>query len=159
MAKVILICGKICSGKTTYAHLLRQRYGGALLSVDEIMLAMFGQHCGERHDEYAANTQRYLFAKSAELAETGIDVILDWGFWTKAGRDAARAFYRERDIPCEFHAIDIPDEVWHERLKKRNAEVRLDPTLAYYVDENLAAKFGSRFEMPDDSEIDVWVRG
>lgn len=158
MAKVILICGKICSGKTTYAHVLRQRCGGVVLSVDEIMLAMFGQHCGDRHDEYAANTQRYLLAKSAELIETGIDVILDWGFWTKSGREAVRAFFRERNIPFEFHAIDIPDETWRARLEKRNAAVLLDPTTAYYVDEALAARFESRFEMPDDGEIDVWVR-
>ena len=39
MAKVILICGKICSGKSTYAEQLRIKERAAVLSVDEIMLA------------------------------------------------------------------------------------------------------------------------
>lgn len=51
MAKVFLICGKICSGKSTYAEQLRVKNKTAiLLSVDEIMLSIFGQYIGERHD-------------------------------------------------------------------------------------------------------------
>jgi predicted kinase len=158
MARVILICGKICSGKTTYAQKLRRQRGGVILSVDEIMLALFGQHCGDRHDEYAAKTREYLCKKSVELTESGIDVILDWGFWTRAGREEMRAFFAERKIFCEFHCLVIPDDLWRARLEKRNAEVLLDPSLAYFVDENLAAKFEQRFEMPDPDEIDVWIR-
>ena len=29
---------------------------------------------------------------------------------------------------------------------------------AYYVDEGLAAKFGSIFEVPAESEINVWIK-
>ncbi|MDR0818907.1 MAG: ATP-binding protein [Oscillospiraceae bacterium] len=47
MAKVILLRGKICGGKTTYAHKLMTQINAALLSADEIMLAMFGQDVGE----------------------------------------------------------------------------------------------------------------
>ncbi len=82
MAKVILICGRICCGKSTYAQRLRLgRKGAAVLSIDEIMLAMFGQHVGEKHDYYGERTENYLLKKSLELLESGIDVILDWGFW------------------------------------------------------------------------------
>ena len=84
MAKVILICGKICSGKSTYAEQLRIKERAAVLSVDEIMLALFEQQVGDKHEEYTQNIQKYLFEKSAELVETGINVILEWGFWTKA---------------------------------------------------------------------------
>jgi len=34
-------------------------------------------------------------------------------------------------------------------------EGRMD---AYFIDENLAAKFASRFEMPQDDEIDIRIR-
>ena len=37
MSKVILICGKICSGKSTYAEWLRVQNNAVLLSIDEIM--------------------------------------------------------------------------------------------------------------------------
>lgn len=158
MPKVTLICGKICSGKSTYADLLCRRDRAVLLSIDEIMLSIFGQHCGDMHDEYADRVRKYLLDKSLELVRNGIDVVLDWGFWTKTSRDATRKFYSERNIDCEFHCIDIRDEVWQARLKKRNDAVTSGEMLAYFVDENLAAKFESRFEMPADDEIDVWVK-
>lgn len=157
MAKVFLICGKICSGKSTYAEQLRVQHRAVLLSVDEITLALFGQHCGEKHDDYVERTQNHLFDKSLELIEVGINVVLDWGFWMKEERDHARAFYNSRNIECELHYIDISDETWQARLEKRNRAVLADETSAYYVDDHLAAKFAGLFEKPSKEEIDVWV--
>lgn len=157
MAKATLICGKLCSGKTTYAEKLRKETGAVLLSIDEIMLALFGLYAGDRHDEYAERTKRLLYDKSIEILETGADVILDWGFWKKEERIAAKAFYAARKIPCAFHYLDVSDGVWKERVEKRNREVAAGRLLAYPVDENLAAKFESRFEAPGREEIDVWI--
>ena len=159
MAKVILICGKICSGKSTYAEQLRIQNNAALLSTDEITLALFGQHCGDKHDDYVERTQNYLFNKSLELIEVGINVILDWGFWMKEERDYAREFYNSRNIECEFHYIDISNETWQTRLKKRNSEVLSKETSAYYIDDNLAEKFAAIFEVPNEDEIDVIYKG
>ena len=158
MAKVILICGKICSGKSTYAKGLCRENHTVLLSVDEITLALFGQYCGDMHDTYVERTQNYLFDKSLELIEAGINVILDWGFWMKDERDYAKGFYNTRNIAYEFHYIDIGDETWKDRLKKRNSAVIAKETSAYFVDDNIAAKFGALFELPDKDEIDVWVK-
>ncbi len=159
MAKVYLICGKICSGKSTYAEQLRVQNHAVLLSTDEITLSLFGQHCGDKHDDYVERTQNYLFNKSLELIEVGINVILDWGFWMKEERGYAREFYNSRNIECEFHYIDISDETWKERLKKRNSEVLSETTSAYYVDDNLAEKFASIFEVPSEDEVDVVYQG
>lgn len=157
MAKVFLICGRICSGKSTYAQQIREKYNAVLLSVDEIMLSIFGQYVGEKHDEYCENLQHYLYDKSLELIETGINVILDWGFWQKDEREYAKKFYKDRSIECELHYIDIPDSVWKERIRERNDAVSDGRAEAYYVDENLAAKFGAMFEPPVNEEIDVFV--
>ena len=159
MAKVILICGKICSGKSTYAEQLRIQNNAVLLSTDEITLALFGQHCGDKHDDYVERTQSYLFNKSLELIEVGINVILDWGFWLKEERDYAREFYNSRNIACEFHYIDISDNTWKARLKKRNSAILAEETNAYYIDDNIAKKFTSIFEEPNEDEIDVIYRG
>ncbi len=157
MAKVILICGKICCGKSTYAEIMRKKHNAAVLSVDEIMLAIFGQYVGEKHNEYCENLQKYLFGKSLELIETGVNVILDWGFWQKDERDYAKSFYQAHNIHCEFHYINISDKIWQERLNKRNGEVEKGILSAYYVDENLAKKFDSLFETPTEDEIDIWI--
>ena len=155
MSKVILICGKICCGKTTYAQKLCKENNAILLSVDEITLALFGRDAGENHDIYVERTEKYLFEKSIEIIESGINVILDWGFWTKKERDYAREFYKSKNIECEFHYIDISDETWKERLRKRNSAILAEKTSAYYVDEEFAQKCASIFEVPNEDEIDV----
>ena len=157
MAKAILLCGKLCSGKSTYAEKLRAETGAVILSVDEVMLALFGLYAGERHDEYAEKTKRYLYDKSVEILATGTDVILDWGFWRRDERASARAFYERRGIPCEFRYLDVSETVWKQRIEKRNAAVAAGRLIAYPVDNNLAAKFVSRFEAPGRDEIDVWI--
>ena len=154
MSKVILICGKICCGKTTYAQKLCKENNAVLLSIDEIMLALFGQHCGDKHDEYVERTDKYLLNKSLELIKKDINIVLDWGFWTKTERESVKVFYKSRNIECELHYIDISDEVWKSRLHKRNNAVLANETSAYYVDDNLAAKFASIFEVPGEDEID-----
>ena len=126
-----------------------------MLSVDEITLALFGQHCGDKHDEYVEKTEKYLLNKSLELINKGINVVLDWGFWTKAERKAVKEFYKSRNIVCELHYIDISDETWKSRLHKRNNAVLANETSAYYVDDNLAEKFASIFEILSKDEIDV----
>lgn len=158
MPKVFLTCGKICSGKSTYANKLQITNKAILLSVDEITLALFGRDAGENHDTYVERTEKYLFEKSIEIIETGINVVLDWGFWTKTERDFAKEFYRSQGIDYEFHYIDISDETWQRNLEKRNAEILSGKTSAYYVDEELAKKFGVIFEKPDKSEIDIWYK-
>ena len=88
-----------------------------MLSVDEITLALFGQHCGDKHDEYVERTEKYLLNKALELIENNINVVLDWGFWTEAERKSAKEFYKSRNIVCELHYIDISDETIDERLE------------------------------------------
>ena len=102
--------------------------------------------------------ERYLFDKSVEIVETGINVILDWGLWTKAEKAYAREFYRSRNINCEIHFIDISNETWQERLQKRNRLVTAKKINAYYVDARLRKKVESVFESPTKEEIDVWIR-
>lgn len=158
MSKVVLICGKICVGKSTYADKLRAESNAVLLSVDEIMLAVFGQYTGEKHDEYVRNVQRYIFDKSFEILQAGADVLLDCGFWTKGHRDYAKELYRQRGIPCELHLIDISDEEWQRRIEKRNSAVLAGKVNAYFVDDILLKKVEGGYEEPSEDEVDVWVK-
>ena len=58
MARVIMICGGLCCGKSTYAEALRRERGGVILSIDGLMLSLFGPDAGEMHDEYARRDGR-----------------------------------------------------------------------------------------------------
>lgn len=157
MAKVFMMCGKLCSGKSTHAEMLRKEHKAVILSIDEITLALFGQDAGEKHDDYVKRARKYLYEKSLDIIEMDINVILDWGFGTKKEREFAREFYCSRNIPFEFHYIDIDDEEWKRRMEKRNKDVLAGKTNAYYVVDGLITKLNSMFEKPDRSEIDMWI--
>lgn len=156
MPKVILICGTICSGKTTYAKKLIKENKAVLLSCDEIMLDLYGQYCGDKHEEIQERTMKYLFKKSLELFKIGTNVILDSGFWSKSKREEATKFYMQNGITPEWHYIDVSTEVWLKNVEKRNKAVKKAETNAYYVDENIAKKVLSMFEVPTLDEIDIW---
>lgn len=156
MAKVMLLCGKIASGKSVYAEKLKREENAVVLSVDELVLSVLGGDLGDKHDEITDRVQRYLFAKSLEIVAGGTSVILDWGFWTGEKRKAARDYYVRCGVPCEFHYIDTPDEVWRRNIELRNHAVLAGEMNAYFVDEGLLQKLQSAFETPKRSEIDVW---
>lgn len=158
MAKVILICGKLCSGKSRCCRELMEKSPALLLSVDEITERIFDKDLGERHDEVSGKIQAYLFDKAAEAVAAGADVILDWGFWTRASRCEASAFFRERGIDFEWHYIDVSDKAWQESIAHRNAAVLSGEDDSYYVDEGLLNKLLTLFEPPEPGEMDVIYR-
>lgn len=156
MAKVILLCGKIASGKSVYAERIKRQENAVLLSVDELVLSILGSDLGEKHDEITSRVQAYFFDKSLEIVRSGANVLLDWGFWTRERRSAARALYQEHGIASEFHYIDVPDDVWRRNIEIRNQAVLDGKSDAYFVDEGLMQKLQSLFEVPSHDEIDVW---
>lgn len=157
MGKVIMLCGRLCSGKSTYAARLRDMLGAVILSADELMITLLGRDTGDMHDEYSRRTKIYMHKKAAEIALAGLDVVLDQGFWTRSEREEAKAFFASHGVPCELHYLSVADDEWERRIVRRNAEVAAGRTDAYFVDEGLKAKFLSQFEVPDESETYITV--
>ena len=92
-AEMILICGKICAGKTTYAKKLMKEKRAVRLNSDEIMLSLFDPFLGENHEAVLHKVMEYIYRKSLEIYETGISVILEGGFWQRELREEASSFY------------------------------------------------------------------
>lgn len=155
-AKVYLVCGKICSGKSYYVNQIRKEINAVVLSCDELTSDLFDNNLGELHDAMMVRVHKYLHKKAAEIALAGCPVILEWGFWSRASRVAATAYYTEKGIPVEWHYIDISDEDWHRNIESRNAAVAAGLTTDYALDEGLMQKLLSLFEAPTHDEIDVW---
>ena len=157
MAKVIMTCGRICCGKSTYARKLQENQNAVILSIDEITLAMFPEGTGEMHDTYVNRAEQYLLALSLQILKSGVDVILDWGLWTRAQRERLRAFYTEHGVENEIHYLRISAEEWERRIRKRNTQQKEEEPQAYFVDEGLLRKVESMFEEPSDAETDLLV--
>ena len=157
MAKIMAICGKICSGKTYYAKHLKEKENAVILSCDELTKDLFDNNLGDKHDEMSAKIWHYLKKKSIDLVQAGCNVILDWGFWTAENRNNLREFYQGQNIACEWHYIDVDDRTWHRNIEERNRRI-LDGEGGsdYYLDEGLMNKLLSKWEEPAKDEIDVW---
>jgi len=156
LAKVILIIGKICSGKTTYAKQLAAREPAVIFNIDEPMLLLFGQHC-EDFDAICEKLRAWQLRQTVEAVNAGVVVILDWGFWNRADRAEKAAFFRECHIPVEWHYVTVSDAQWREQIKKRNRDVEAGRCDAYYVDAGLAQKCEAIFEPPSAAEgLDIY---
>lgn len=153
MAQIHLIIGKVCSGKSYRARQMAQALSAVILSADEITRSLFPEGLGEKHDEIAARVRAYLLKKAGEIAGCGTDVIIDWGFWTRAMRREARDALAGH--PCRWYYVDIPDDQWEENIRRRNAHANDPGSLDYYVDAGLKAKCLELFEIPEKDEYDV----
>lgn len=153
MPKVLIMCGKICSGKSTYAEKLKLENKAVILSVDELTLALFENQAGEKLDFYIEKLKEYFLKKSLDIVEAGADVILDWGFWTKKERDYAREFYDSRNISYQFYYMNVGIDEWKKRILKRNQEIKREQLEAYPIDKGLLSKVEKMFEEPDRKEL------
>ena len=157
MARVIAVCGKICSGKTFYSNMIKEKENAVILSCDELTRDLFDNNLGEKHDEMAVRIWNYFKRKSVELVSAGCSVILDWGFWSAENRKSLTEFYNSQNIVCEWHYIDVDDRTWHKNIEERNRRIlNGEGGSDYYLDECLMEKLSSLWEAPSEDETDVW---
>lgn len=149
--KIILLIGRIACGKSTYA---RAQKGTVLLSCDQLMQTLFPGGCGEHHDVIALRAHQYLFHLAKQCADGGATPLLDFGFWTKASRQAAVEALAGYELDWRY--LSIPEDEWKRRIAKRNAAIESgqgDPT-DYYVDKGLLEKAERLFEEPQEGELE-----
>lgn len=149
MAKVVALCGKICAGKTTLARQLRDELPAAVLNSDELTLAIPFEH-----DVLYPIIKEYLLNKAVEIVRAGANVVLDFGFWSRADREDAKAFFANAKVELEWRYVSVTDEEWQRNIASRNKQVQLGETNAYYVDEGLARKCLDLFEEPLPGELE-----
>ena len=159
MGKVILLCGKICSGKTHYAARLLSETGGVLLSCDEIMFGLdldrLLDYLEDVHAVMIPKIQHFLYKKATEIVIAGPAVVLDFGFWSRQERKAVSKYFSDRHIPYEWHYIHVSRETWAQNIAERNRNRPAD-TAAYELNDRLLAKMERQFEEPLPGEVDVW---
>lgn len=154
MPDVILICGKICSGKPIYAEEIRRKYNAVILSCDELTLSLKGEFLPEKHDDICKKFKRYLLDKSCDILNCGVSVILEFGFWTRHERTSVKNFFAERGVAAQLHYIKVSDEIWEKHIQCRNELVKNHMSNNYFVDEGLKKKSSDLFEEPCGDEID-----
>ena len=147
--KIILLIGKICVGKSTYAKEL----GGMLISCDQLMQSMFPGGCGDQHDLLAERARKYLLGLARQCAEAGVTPVVDFGFWTPAMRQ--EAIDALEGFELDWRYLDVPEDEWKHRIAKRNAAIQAGQAAPsdYFVDDGLLEKVNNLFIPPTEEEL------
>lgn len=109
------------SGKTTEAIKLEHQYNALRLTPDEWQYFLFCHDVADpEHDERHTKVEELMWEIAVEVLKAGVDVILDFGFWTRSERDEFRRKAHSFGATSKIHYMDIPNDVIWERLSVRN---------------------------------------
>ncbi|OAB42424.1 AAA family ATPase [Paenibacillus glacialis] len=157
MAIIYMLCGKVGSGKSTYAKTLKELHRAMVLSCDDLMLSLFDEHLGDQHQRIHRKSIAYLYQLAEELVSIDVNVVLDFGFWSKEDRLEVRQYFLDKGISTELHYINTPAIQTKQQLHMRNQDIVNGKSNVYLIDEDMRQFFDSKFDEPTEDEISVRI--
>ena len=121
-AKLIFLCGKMATGKSTLARDLAVRENAVLLVQDDFLNALFP---GEITDipgfvKCSSRLKNALTPHVCALLSKGISVVLDFPGNTKVQRAWFRELIERADVEHELHFVDASDALCKSQLRERS---------------------------------------
>lgn len=153
MAEVIILCGKVAAGKTTYAKQLARSLPSVILSIDDLVVSL-RDHCeGPRQlRELEGKIRAYDGSLAKQLVPQGITCIIDHGHWTRDSRRQIIDVCRADGLPYRLVWLTCPRGIRLQRLKQRNEQVRSSGEKGYVIDAEQLERFDSWFEELSEEE-------
>lgn len=152
---IIMLCGRIGSGKTTYAKMLQREKKMVVLSCDDFVLAI-NDDLSKRH-EIQEKVSVQLFDLAKQIWRSGVSVILDFGFWYKEQRKNIKREFEIEGIKVELHYCKCDIDQTNFRITKRNNKILQNEAKGYIIDLKLKEELDDKFDEPDEDEVDVLV--
>lgn len=151
IATLHLICGLPCSGKTTLAKTIEVERRALRLSPDEWITTLYGSNIsGEALDAARDPVETALWKLGVRVLVLGLDVILEFGFWSRSEREDFRRRATQLGARSELHFTDAPNEELIRRLAQRNAAL---PPGTFWIDETQLRSWFDIFEPPSSEEL------
>ncbi len=147
MPTLTLICGLPGAGKTTLARQLERELPALRLCPDLWIAAVLAspQNEAELH-RLRDPVERLQWEVAARALALGINVILEWGFWSRAERREYRCRGEKLGAEVKLYVLEVEREELWARLSQRNAA--LPPETFRVTRERLEAWF-DLFEPPE----------
>lgn len=152
MSTVTLLCGLPCSGKTTWAK-EQEKDGVIRMTLDEEVFKRYGRYTDDYH-EHERVTKEALRAEMKHAIWQRKSVILDFGFWKKADRDAWKEFIVESGGSWRLVYFKVSNDQLRTCLLKRNEQ---DPENNHVIDDKLLNAFIAQFEEPVGEGEEIYV--
>ena len=139
------------SGKTTRAKALAAETGALRLTPDEWQTRLFADDMHHPdHDRRHDTVEAIMWDVAAHILSQGGDVILDFGFWSRAERAGFAEKARALGAACIVQYEDVPMAELEARVTRRNQEA----AGGHFVIPITALRQWARlFEPPDADEL------
>jgi predicted kinase len=141
--RLIIVCGLPGAGKTTHAKQVEQNLRAVRFCPDEWMEAM---EISLWDSETRERIEKLQWTLAKNLLSLGHTVVIEWGTWARAERDALRMGARSLGAAVELHFLDAPAGVLFGRIRERNME---SPPIT--LDD--IEKWSEIFERPTQEEM------
>ncbi|WP_166141261.1 AAA family ATPase [Methylosinus sp. RM1] len=149
-----LLHGFLGAGKTTLAKRLEVEQNALRFTHDEWMSRLYGADPPEAEFEERARrvyaVMEDLWTRSIDL---GTNVVLDFGFWSRAERTRVRELVASRGGKPVLCRLSCPDDVAWRRIARRNEQ----PAGSLYIAPATFRLLKSRFESlePDEDRVEI----
>jgi hypothetical protein len=146
-----LTCGLPGAGKTTLAKQIERDAPALRLTTDDWLTRLIKADPADHPDARIRDALEQLLLETAIRAlELGIDVVLDFGVWSRSERETFRARAAAVGARSELHVLDVPVDELVARLAARNASL---PPGTYSITEEQLRSYVALFETPKADEL------
>ena len=157
---VVVLCGKVGTGKSTVADCIAHGYGGVRISSDRLRKRLAGLAPGTRvavptddglySPQRSAEVYEEMLQRAEPVVASGRLAVLDASFNTAVRRDRVRSWAKERDASLLLIEVECRGDTALERLRERQVAGRD----ASDAGPDFYAISAGRFEPPCE-----WPRG
>lgn len=143
---LFVMVGLPASGKTVRAKELADAWQALRLTPDEWMIPLFGEPEGGKREILEG---RFIWVAIHAL-RLGINVVLDFGVWTKDERSALRFLAHSVGASCELVYLEIDEREQRRRHERRFSTA---PETTFPMSDDDLWNFRQQFEPPDQGEL------
>jgi predicted kinase len=153
MATLFLICGLPGAGKTTLAKQLELSQPALRFSPDEWIASFLADATDTAElDRLRSPVEAVQWQVAKRALALGIDVVLEWGFWSRDERARYRSEAEALGARVELRYLEVGrDELWA-RLSRRNADL---PPGTFVVTQDQLDLWWGWFQPPTADELAV----
>jgi len=148
---LFLMVGLPGAGKTTLAKKLEIERPALRLTPDEWIPVLYGENLSqEKLDSVRDPVEAMQWQIAAAALRLGVDVMLDFGLWSRRERDDFRARAAALGAKAEICFLDAPHAELSARLAARNANL---PPGTFHVSQEQLDLWWSWFQPPTADEL------
>jgi predicted kinase len=145
---LFLTVGLPATGKTTAAKLLEAEHHALRLTKDEWVKALYG----DQNPPSASDVvEGRLIGVGLRALALGVDVVLDFGLWSRDERSALRQAAAGLGAAVVLHYFELSPDEQRRRLDERLANA---PHETWPMSEAELSEWAAAFDVPSPGEID-----